>query len=71
MKRNKTVSILLILSMLAACFACPVFAADEALPEVSVRAIGEKVEFSATFPDGLEGDAVNYMIVTKDTTQEM
>lgn len=71
MKRNKTVSILLILSMLAACFACPVFAADEALPEVSVRAIGEKVEFSATFPDGLEGDEVNYMIVTKDTTQEM
>lgn len=71
MKRNKTVSILLILSMLAACFACPVFAADEALPEVSVRAVGEMVEFSAILPDGSEGDAVNYMIVTKDTTQEM
>lgn len=71
MKRNKTVCMLLILSMLAACFACPVFAADEALPEVTVRAVGEMVEFSAILPDGSEGDAVNYMIVTKDTTQEM
>lgn len=71
MKRNKTVCMLLILSMLTACFACPVFAADEALPEVTVRAVGEMVEFSAILPDGSEGDAVNYMIVTKDTTQEM
>ena len=71
MKRNRTISVFLILSMLAACFVCPVFAADGAAPQVSIRVAGENVQVNATLPNGAEGDVVNYMIVTEDTTQEM
>ena len=73
MKRNRLISALLTLTVMAMSFVCPVFADDSGTPtaEVSVRAVGQEVEISASLPNGAEGDLVNYMIVSKDVTQEM